>query len=81
MEVVRRLKGSIFQMIWKDMENMVRVGAERKAEALHLTSFGKLFSGRTLHEGAYWLQQRKDSFRKGLERVYGRSEGRNRKIG
>jgi len=67
MEVVRRLK-EYFQMIWKDMENMVRVG-RTKAEAVASDSFGKLFWADT-SRGAYWLQQRKDSFRKGLERVY-----------
>jgi len=72
MDVVKRLKG-YFQMIWKDMEKMVRAGRPR-AEAVASDSFGKLFWADT-SRGAYWFQQRKDSFRKGLERVYDEVKG------
>ena len=66
-EVVRRLK-EYFQMIREDMEKLVRAG-RTKAEAAGADCFEKLFWTDT-SRGTYWIQQRKDNFRRGLEKVY-----------
>lgn len=66
-DVVRRLKER-FKMIRGNMEKLVRAG-QTKGEAVTSDSFEKLFWADT-SRGAYWVQQRKDTFRRGLERVY-----------
>jgi hypothetical protein len=50
------------------MKRLVREGRS-KGEAVEDPSFVKYFHGDT-SLGAYWLQQRKDTFREGLERVF-----------
>jgi cyclase len=71
-EVVRRLKDRLIG-IWKAMEKLVQEG-RTKAEAVVDSSFAKYFFADTSH-GAYWLQQRKDTFREGLERLYDEVKG------
>ena len=66
-EVVRRLK-EYFQTLRGDMENLIRAGRS-KAEAVAADCFEKLFWADT-SRGAYWIQQRRENFRRGLERVY-----------
>jgi cyclase len=66
-DVVRRLKER-FEMIRGNMEKLVRAG-QTKGEAVASDSFEKLFWADT-SRGTYWVQQRKDTFRRGLERVY-----------
>jgi cyclase len=66
-DVVRRLKER-FKMIRGNMEKLVRAG-QTKGEAVASDSFEKLFWADT-SRGTYWVQQRKDTFRRGLERVY-----------
>ncbi len=71
-EVVRRLKG-YFQMIWGDMERLVREG-KTKAEAVSFEGFQKLFWADT-SRGNYWVQQRRNTFRTGLEKAYDEVKG------
>jgi cyclase len=71
-EVVRRLKG-YFQMIWGDMEKLVRAG-RTKAEAAASDDFQKLFWADT-SRGNYWVQQRRNTFRMGLEKAYDEVKG------
>lgn len=66
-DVVRRLK-EYFQTLRGDMGKLVRAG-RTKAEAVAADSFEKLFWADT-SRGTYWIQQRRDNFRRGLERVY-----------
>jgi len=66
-EVVRRLK-EYFQTLRGDMENLIRAGRS-KTEAVAADCFEKLFWADT-SRGAYWIQQRRENFRRGLERVY-----------
>jgi len=66
-EVVRMLKNR-FSEIRGMMEKQVRAGKE-KAEAVADPIFQRFFYVDT-SRGAYWIQQRKDTFREGLERVY-----------
>ncbi len=66
-EVVRRLRDYIGGM----REVMVKVAGEGKpkSEAVADLAFEKFFHG-DASRGAYWLQQRKETFRDGLERLY-----------
>jgi cyclase len=66
-EVVRRLRDYI-EGLKGTMEKVVGEG-KTKDEALVDASFEKFFHG-DASRGAYWLQQRKDTFRAGLERLY-----------
>jgi cyclase len=71
-DVVRRLR-DYFQMIRGEMERLVKQGKKRE-EAVASDIFSKLFWADT-SRGAYWIQQRKDTFRMGLERAYDEVKG------
>ncbi len=66
-EVVRTLRNYIADM----RGTMVKAAGEGKAksEAVADPAFEKFFHGDATR-GAYWLQQRKETFRDGLERLY-----------
>lgn len=66
-EVVRRLINR-FEEMRGVMSRLVQSGG-LKAEAVQDAAFEKFFFGDT-SRGTYWLQQRKATFREGLERLY-----------
>ncbi|MDA1001394.1 MAG: MBL fold metallo-hydrolase [bacterium] len=67
MEVVRRLRDYIGGMR-ADMVSLLEKGMDRE-DAVREDVFGKYFESDD-SRGAYWSQQRKDTFRAGLERLY-----------
>ncbi len=71
-EVPRRLRDYL-SGVREAMAKLVREG-RTKAEAAADAAFEKFFHG-DASRGAYWLQQRKDTFREGLERLYEELKG------
>lgn len=71
-EVARKLKDRLSGM-QKAMEKLVQKGRS-KIEAVADSSFEKYFFADS-SRGAYWLQQRKDTFREGLEKLYDELKG------
>lgn len=71
-EVVRGLKDRLHGMRGA-MERLMQEG-RTKAEAVADGSFEKYFFADT-SRGDYWLQQRKDTYREGLERLYDEVKG------
>ena len=71
-EVVRGLKDRLIGM-QGTMEKLIQ-GGRTKEEAVGDRAFDKYFFADT-SRGAYWLQQRKDTFREGLERLYDEVKG------
>ncbi len=67
MEVVRRLKNRLLDLSTV-MEKIVRAGRSME-EAVRDPAFDKFFWADT-SKGAYWAEERKETFRKGLETVY-----------
>lgn len=70
--VVRGLKDRLIGMR-ETMERLMHEG-RTKAQAVADSSFEKYFFADS-SRGAYWLQQRKDTFREGLERLYDEVKG------
>ena len=66
-EVAVELKGRLSDILG-GMEEIVNAGIEKAAAVVH-SSFDKFFHADTTR-GEYWLQQRKETFQAGLERVY-----------
>jgi cyclase len=66
-ELVRKLKG-YFSELQEVMRRVVQTGLP-KAEAVVDRSFEKFFWAET-SRGTYWVEQRKDTFRRGLETLY-----------
>jgi len=66
-DVVRRVKER-FKLIRGNMEKLVHEG-RTKDEAVASDSFEKLFWADS-SRGSYWVQQRRDTFRRGLQRIY-----------
>ncbi len=71
-EGVRRLRRYLMD-IRETMERLVRAGRP-KAEAVVDGSFEKFFWADT-SRGTYWVEQRKDTFRRGLETLYEEVKG------
>lgn len=72
MEVVRTLKDRFTQMRGA-MEKLIREGRSRDEAAVD-GSFDQYFVN-DASRGAYWEQQRRDTFREGLERLYDEVKG------
>ncbi len=66
-DVPRTLRERLTEVL-EGMRRLVQEGRSKR-EAVVDPSFAKFFHGDS-SRGAYWLQQRKDTFREGLERVF-----------